>query len=207
MTDPSAPRKLALTSPADIHFIHAALLAESRALQASFSQSQSNPLPPSTSALVEKFIRTLLTNALPSIEVNGRSLAALPGENADEEEEEEEYDARLHEEVTRQQQEIERLTVRVTGLRREAPGRIAESVRRAVGECVAGDVRGGEGDGRVEVDEDEVRREVERLVQGGVGVDGVQGTWEDDVIRVLEELRRGMPEAVGRLKRAGDALD
>lgn len=199
-SDGGAPRKIQLTSPADLFHIQKNLLERADALL-----NSDPPPPPGTKERVHAFIESLLLNALPNIEVNGKDITSLPKE--EDEEDEEEYDGALHEKVIQQQAEIEKVTVKVTGLRREAPKRIAEGVKKAIEEAVTGDLRA-ERDIERPTEEDIKKRAEKELDKLGIGKDdGARETWEKDVVDVVSELKNSLPATASRLKRAVDALD
>ncbi|CUS08106.1 unnamed protein product [Tuber aestivum] len=158
-----------------------------------------------------------MTLSLPSISINGldapadvhpflhSSSSSFSTAGGGGEEEFEAYDRKLHDRVSALYAELERETLRVAQLRREAPGR----ARRAFEEALRSE---GEGDERI------LRELGRKRGEEGVGQVGDLGVRElergEEVARGYEEgvgmlmgLQSKLPAIAHKLTRAHDALD
>ncbi|PUU79661.1 hypothetical protein B9Z19DRAFT_1046377 [Tuber borchii] len=211
--EPNRMRKIEVQSPEDIRFILENLSSAARA-------KIDHHLPPTTTTttsdnndelrkhvedMVMEYVQKTITLSLPSISINGldapidvrpflhpSSSSSFSQTAGGGEGEFEAYDRKLHDRVSALYAELERETLRVAQLRREAPGR----AKRAFEEALRREV---EGDERI-LRELERKRGVSSREEGeGEGGGGQAGDLGVRELERGEEIARGYEEGVGIL--------
>ncbi|KAG0128428.1 hypothetical protein HOY82DRAFT_671508 [Tuber indicum] len=223
--EPNRMRKIEVQSREDIRFILENLSSAARAKinhhlpppTTTTGSSDNDELRKRVEDMVMEYVQKTITLSLPSISINGLDAPAdvrpflHPSSSSfsavEEKGEFEAYDRKLHDRVSALYAELERETLRVAQLRREAPGR----AKRAFEEALK---REGEGDERI-------LRELGRKRGAGEEGGGLMGDLGVRELEREEEVARGYEEGVGvlmglqsklpaiahKLTRAQDALD
>ncbi|KAG0642835.1 hypothetical protein HOY80DRAFT_1020438 [Tuber brumale] len=226
--EPNRMRKIEVQSPEDIRFILENLSSAARAKinhhlpppTTTTGSSDNDELRKRVEDMVMEYVQRTITLSLPSISINGLDAPAdvrpflhpsSPSfsSTAEEKGEFEAYDRKLHDRVSALYAELERETLRVAQLRREAPGRAKKAFEEALR-------REGEGDERI-LGELGRKRGVAAGEEGG-GLMGDLGVRElergeevakgyEEGVGVLVGLRSKLPAIAHKLTRAQDALD
>ncbi|KAF2158053.1 hypothetical protein K461DRAFT_310025 [Myriangium duriaei CBS 260.36] len=164
-----------------------------------------DPLRKRVEALVQEFLERTFSGVRGNVSVNGMEGAEMErelGEVGGVGEETEPFDHLLARRVQNVSSQIEALTLQLASMRRDVPGRTAESYTKTLD--------GEEERWRVEMErglEGDLRRvgEVELRVEGLEDVEGMRRSW-DDGTRRLVEVKEGVGGVQARLERAREAV-